>query len=164
MEEMSDIAGYEGYYQVTDRGRIWSVRNGKFCKPHRGNKYGHLKIHLWVDGKRRSFFVHRLVMLAFKGECPVGYEVAHENGDASDNRLSNLRYATPTDNNQDKVTHGTLLKGSKLTQSRLSEKHIPTIRKRLAAGEQCSAIALDYGVARQTISSIRRGDSWGHVE
>lgn len=42
--------------------------------------------------------VHRLVMYAFKGPCPSGKEVSHENHDPSDNRLENLSYVTHSEN------------------------------------------------------------------
>lgn len=36
-----------------------------------------------------------------------GYDVAHNNGDNTDNRAVNLRYATRSENEQDKFKHGT---------------------------------------------------------
>jgi hypothetical protein len=49
--------------------------------------------------------IHRLVLAAFMGPCPSGREAAHWNGDKSDNRLANLRWATPDENASDKIRH-----------------------------------------------------------
>lgn len=51
--------------------------------------------------------VHRLVMAAFVGPCPDGIEVCHNNGNPADNRLSNLRYGTHSENQLDQVKHKT---------------------------------------------------------
>ena len=46
-------------------------------------------------------------MAAFVGPCPDGMEVCHNNGDATDNRLENLRYGSHSENMLDKRKHGT---------------------------------------------------------
>ena len=47
--------------------------------------------------------------------------------------------------------------------ARLTERDIPEIRRRLAAGEPQYAIAKDYDVARAQIGYIKRGKTWKHV-
>lgn len=71
------------------------------------HKRGYLMVGLRRRQKRRTCAVHRLVMSAFVGPRPRDKEVAHYNGRPEDNRLSNLRYATPQENEQDKFRHGT---------------------------------------------------------
>jgi hypothetical protein len=46
-------------------------------------------------------------MLAFVGPCPAGLEIRHLNGNATDNHLSNLTYGTKSENELDRVRHGT---------------------------------------------------------
>ncbi len=54
--------------------------------------------------------VHWVVMLAFVGPCPKGLIVCHNDGDKTNNRLSNLRYDTQRSNALDRTKHQ--LKGS----------------------------------------------------
>ena len=69
------------------------------------NTYGYKCVKLgWHSGKEE---VHRLISLAFIGERPSGRECAHWDGDPANNFLSNLRYATKSENYQDSVRHGT---------------------------------------------------------
>lgn len=58
------------------------------------NSYGYATICTSVNGKKRCVRLHRLVTLA-----PDGVQVDHINGNRLDNRLSNLRYASQSQNN-----------------------------------------------------------------
>ena len=50
------------------------------------------------ENRARSFYVHRLVWMAFYGEIPTGMEIDHISTDKTDNSLDNLRMLTHTDN------------------------------------------------------------------
>jgi len=71
------------------------------------NKKGHLGVILWKNNIYKNMTVHKLVLEAFIGPCPNHYEACHNNGKANDNRLSNLRWDTCSNNNFDKRKHGT---------------------------------------------------------
>jgi len=106
MEIWKDVIGYEGYYMVSNLGRVKSLeryKNNKSKKvllperiliQHNSGRY--LKTHLCKDGIPRAFHTHRLVMFAFKGVSSLN--VDHINGDSFDNRLENLRYCTQREN------------------------------------------------------------------
>lgn len=93
MEEIwRDIKGYEGYYKVSNLGRIYSYprprTKGGFTY---GNKNGdYLKFCLSVNGRKIDKGVHYFVYEAFKGEIPKGYDVHHKNHIRTDNRIENL--------------------------------------------------------------------------
>lgn len=112
MEEIwKDIKGYEGFYQVSNMGRVKSVdrvyttnnrwggishkcQKGRVLKPFTINS-GYLIIHL---GRKKKCLIHRLVYEAFMGPIPEGMQVNHINEDKKDNRLENLNLMTPKEN------------------------------------------------------------------
>ena len=114
-ENWRPIPGYEGVYEVSDLGRVRSLdridaRGRRICgralRPGI-TRSGHLQVNLCLDGKRRWTYVHRLVLMTFVGPAPEGMEGCHGNGRPADNRLANLRWASQSENNRDRVRHGT---------------------------------------------------------
>lgn len=110
-EIWKDVEGYEGYYKVSNKGRVKSlkrtVKHGGsvtrtfpelILKPNKVN-FGYMQVTLNKDGKRRSRYVHNLVMESFVGPKRLGYEVNHINEDKEDNSLDNLEYLTSKENN-----------------------------------------------------------------
>lgn len=93
-EVWKDCKGYEGLYQISNEGRVWSVRKQRILSPHKKNN-GYLEILLTpVNGKRKYERVHRLVALAFI-EQPDGCTVVnHLDGDKTNNRVDNLEWCT----------------------------------------------------------------------
>ncbi len=107
--------GWEGFYEVSDLGRVRSlprltphagIRGGNLLKPA-PERAGHLKVSLWRYGSGSSRWVHRLVAEAFLGPCPDGQEVRHLDGIPANNKISNLVYGTRTENILDAIRHGT---------------------------------------------------------
>lgn len=62
--------------------------------------------HLTVTVYRQRRKVHRLVLTAFVGPAPAGHEGCHNDGDPSNNALSNLRWDTHRANSLDRIKHG----------------------------------------------------------
>jgi NUMOD4 motif/HNH endonuclease len=114
-ETWRPVAGYEGLYEVSDLGRVRSLRRptasgmrgGKILKPIVYSKYGHVRVGLHVNGRNTLRQVHQLVAEAFIGECPDGMEPRHGDGNAANNAAVNLSYGTKSDNCLDSVRHGT---------------------------------------------------------
>ena len=110
MEEIwKDIEGYEGYYQVSNLGRVRSLdnyekfgkvtwkRKGKILKP-RLNEKGYALVNLSINSKTKNHRVHRLVWEAFNGPIPEGFEINHINENKEDNRLENINLMTHKNN------------------------------------------------------------------
>lgn len=104
------IPGYEGRYEVSDQGEVRSLpryrSRGGILRPHPSLPGGYPSVNLRKDGAGKTMRVHALVMLAFVGPRPEGQVTRHLNGNPLDNRLENLTYGTPTENNLDTVRHG----------------------------------------------------------
>lgn len=113
------IPGFEGWYEVSDRGRIRGVDRmvrygatrlahaGVILNPSHSSKQGYLKVTLHKDGTPKQRSVHRLVLEAFVGPRPTGMVCRHLNGDHLDNRVENLAWGTQAENIADELKHGT---------------------------------------------------------
>lgn len=118
-EEWRPVVGYEGYYEVSDQGRVRGVE--RLIKSSRGfrtlpsallqgtrNKQTkYVQVALSREGRRKLVAVHALVAAAFIGPRPKGLEVRHLDGNHSNDRRTNLKYGTPSQNRHDSVRHGT---------------------------------------------------------
>lgn len=92
------IKGFEGFYDVSNFGRVRSLyRKEKILKSAK-DKDGYLIVGLYKNGKGKTYMVHRLVWEAFRGSIPKGMQVNHINENKTDNRLENLELVTPKEN------------------------------------------------------------------
>lgn len=105
-ESWRDIPGYGGRYRVSDRGRVYSEIVGRVMRPGI-NSNGRLVVSLRQQGKSKTHTVHSLVITAFIGPRPIGAVICHNDGNPLNNDLCNLRYGTYTENQYDRVKHGT---------------------------------------------------------
>ena len=87
-----------GPYTLTPDGAVYSVTSGRYLRP-RLDAYGYWLVDLTLDGKRRTFKLHRLLAIAFISPAPFdSAEVDHINGDRADNRIENLRWVNSAQN------------------------------------------------------------------
>jgi NUMOD4 motif-containing protein/HNH endonuclease len=117
------IPGYVGAYDVSNLGRVRSVDRVITRMTKRGPVPARLRGrvlrtnrtrggYLTVTLGGRTVYVHALVLSTFVGPRPAGKQAAHWDGDRSNNRLGNLRWASPSENNLEKARHGTLRQAS----------------------------------------------------
>ena len=93
-EQWKDIDGYDGMYQVSDLGRVRSLKFGRVkVLRARKDRLGYLNIVLCREGKQKNYKIHRLVAQAFiPNDNIFNTEINHRNEDKSDNKVSNLEY------------------------------------------------------------------------
>lgn len=103
LEEWKDIPGYEGLYQVSNLGRIYSFKTGEYLKLGI-NSHGYTRVSLLKNYKTRQHNVHRLVALAFIPNPDNKPNVDHINGDKADNKVENLRWVTQKENINNPIT------------------------------------------------------------
>ena len=136
MEVWKDVKGFEGIYQVSNYGNIRGlereVRQGKYGNTRTipgtninstDNGNGYRIIFLWKQGKRKRFYVHRLVAEHFV-ENGGGYAVVnHKDCDTTNNHADNLEWCSQKDNIRHSVSR--MRKPHKQwKQSGTGEKHI----------------------------------------
>lgn len=140
----------------------------------RPNHGGYLQVLVQLDGKRIYPHVAHLVLEAFIAPRPEGMQACHNDGNPQNNYLDNLRWDTPSNNNFDKVRHGTHQWGEKNNGARLTLTQVEEVRK-IYSGIQPSGkgkhlarmgypsyatIAQQYGVSPAAIGRIVRGTHW----
>lgn len=164
-EEWRPVVGFEGLYSVSSHGRVRSETrvvkyvNGKsqtvrqrIMSPAK-KKTGHMSVMFYPVRKR--FHVHRLMMFAFtEGPPSPLHEVAHNDGNASNNILSNLRWATTSSNMRDKVAHGTHNRGERHANCTISSETVRAIR---ADAGNCVQLGQKYSLPFQTVWAIQKG-------
>ena len=97
-------------YQVSDLGRVRSHRrsSSRILALGVNPVTGYVQVkYMRADGQRATSNVQKLVLAAFVGPRPEGYQTRHLDGDKLNNRLENLRYGTARENILDQVRHGT---------------------------------------------------------
>ncbi len=118
MADWRAVPDYEGWYEVSDQGRVRSVERTVRYVDGRVRRYpqrelklglstgGYPQVGLSRDNSTRIFSVHRLVLMAFVGACPPGHEALHANDVRADARLGNLSWNTSSQNDYDMVRRG----------------------------------------------------------
>jgi hypothetical protein len=172
-EIWKDIVGLEGYYQVSDLGRVRSVDREFVDRRGHNRRFPGVMIVITDDGAgyqkflshkagvKKNISLHVCVLQAFTGSAPEGFECCHGNGDRKDNRHSNLRWGTRAENAKDRALHGTAIRGEESPNSKLSDRDV---REILRSPESHAEVASVYGVSAELVGMIRNGKAWSHLD
>lgn len=180
-EIFKDIIGYEGLYQVSNIGRVKSLKrigkgrglnigfaerifNEKILKPQLTNKY--YSVMLSKNGKIKLMKIHRLVLTAFKENKENKSQVNHIDGNKLNNNIENLEWCTVSEN----ITHSYKIG----LRSKKGEKHhlcklklIDVIKIKLLQPMSRNdelKLSKKLGVHFDTIRAIKYERSWAHVK
>ncbi len=111
-EIWKNVKGYEGLYQVSNKGRVKSLARNAKCGDNRFRRKkeillknsirntGYLYVCLLKNGKRKPMLIHRLVANAFIPTNNNRLQVNHKNLNKTDNSLNNLEWCTAYENIQ----------------------------------------------------------------
>jgi len=158
-EEWRAIPGFDNY-QASSLGCIRRATPerrypaGHQLRPYRMGNY--VGVDLRQDGRRLKTYVHRLVAMTFHGLAPgPNHEVAHLDGDKTNNSAKNLEWVTHARNEADKLRHGTANRfrasGQDHSRAKLSDNDVRTIQRLAAEGLSTEDLRRMFGVHGSTI-------------
>jgi hypothetical protein len=172
MEIWKDIEGYEGYYQVSNLGRVKGLKrtankkNGVRLVQEKMLSFGKLKrgypcVVLSKKGIKKSYLVHRIVCQTFK---PIKnfLEVNHINAIVNDNRIENLEWVTGLENKRHAKELGINPKGETHGRVKLTKEQALLIKYSHKDMMQ-KDIAKLYNIKPSQVSRIRKGTKWSHI-
>lgn len=97
-EEWKDIPGYEDRYMISDMGCIFSKYRKRVLTPKKSGG-GYLAITLAKNGKKKRYYIHRLVAEIFLPSANgKRAEVNHIDLDKTNNCVTNLEWVSKRDN------------------------------------------------------------------
>lgn len=182
-ERWLPVTGYEGLYEVSNKGRVQSldrlvwrrsrkgtlyswVRPGRIMRQYRSPDSPRRYRRYWqitltdADGVARHHMVHQLVAREFHGLCPPGKMVCHGPAGMLENAEDNLGYGTGAENQAHRERDGTSNTGARNPGAKLSEESVRQIRARREAGELQKDLAAEYGVSKAAVSMLISGQRW----
>lgn len=167
-EEWRPVEGWP--YEVSSLGRVrratadmGRTRSGKILATF-PRASGHIGVMLCQRGRIKNMQVHRLVCAAFHGPAPSPqHQVAHWNGDASDNKPGNLRWATPLENAADTVRLGRSRPGERCNLAVLRDEDAADMRRRAHSGEAVADIARSFNVSDQSVRRVLSRRTFSHI-
>lgn len=177
MQEIwKDIKGYEGYYQVSNLGRVKSLErsiqksDGKLQRvkqkilKQRVTTAGYNQVPLYKDGKSNAFYVHRLVATYFCEKNNNGRYVNHIDNNPLNNTFCNLEWCKHMENIQHMVSQNRHPHGISHGMSKFTEEDIVKIRSIHKNGDSTlQQIGELYGVGRDHIWQIVKRKIWKHI-
>lgn len=168
---VGDAVGYEvsdcGDVRSIDRDVIWKRRGieeirtykGRVLKPFLTNK-GYFSVVLSVGNERIVRFVHRLVGQAFIPLADGKLHINHKNGITTDNRVCNLEWVTPSENQYHRARALCKAVGESHYKAKLTESDVSEIRAAVAGGATQLSMAKKFEVSAQQIHRIVKNKSW----
>lgn len=179
-EEWRDIASFEGMYQVSNLGRVRALPRpqrsyggrawtnpGRTLKTTVIKDKGYHVVSLCKGKYKKRPYIHTLVLEAFVGPRPTSkHQGCHNDGNGSNNVLTNLRWDTPKANAADRVRHGTDPVGIRHPRAKYTEDQIREAKIMMRDDPKLSLrkIAKITGIADYTLYQIKRNNQWTNVE
>lgn len=176
-----------GKYEVSDLGNVRHINNRRNPIKPNDNGYGYFTFKAICNGKRKSVYIHRCVLIAF---LPIdGMEKLqgnHKNFDRHDNRLINLEWITRKRNMNYSRVNGRFINAnkhqSKLLKQRASEginplmnyninvrgedrKHTKLTNEQVIkifrSKKKQTELSIEFNIHRTTVRNIKSGKIWG---
>lgn len=167
------VPEYEGLYEASTFGNIRSLDRivytkngqarqlkGRLLKPQKAIDDPRLQISLCKNYAVVVIRVHIVIAQTFLGDRPKGMHICHNDGDCTNNKLSNLRYGTPSENEKDKILHGKAQRGTRCHWHKLNDDQVREIRNLAKESVSQTIISEMFSISRQNVSKIKLGTRW----
>ena len=159
-----ELPGLKGEYTIDEDGNIFDVANNRYKRCY-VNAKGYLFCSFRINGRAKTRFVHRLVLMTFNPvEGMENLQVNHIDGNKQNNNISNLEWCTQSEN----ILHAYRLdlmsvEGTRNPACKLSENQVIEIADLILEGHTIADIRKGYNVSKSLISKIRNKKLWGHL-
>src|SRR3990167_1161843 len=111
-------------------------------------------------GVKKQFYVHRLILLTFRGRRARIYQANHRDANKQNNRLNNLEYVTPKGNSFHAHRIIGVHLGEKNPSAKLTTDLVKFIRQQLTPRQLSEKLHISLA----TVYAIRSHKSWTHIE
>ena len=165
-EIWKDVEGYEGIYQISNKGRIKSFHYGRaHLMRGGGGKSGYRTVVLNKDGRSRTKLLHVLIAKTFIPNPEKKPFVNHKDGDKLNNCVENLEWVTAKENTRHAIENGLIKRnyGTDHQMSKFSDEDIKFIFSVFKKGDRnfgINALAKKFGVNKSTIERIIKGKTY----
>jgi len=155
-------------FKISNYGRILNCKESveKIVKSYYINGYQNLPLKQKLNGKSTSRYVHKLVAEHFL-EQNDGIYVVHLNYDKTDNRVSNLRWATKREKEIHQFSNPIYkTRTGKRTYSKLTENRVRLIKRKINDPNRrtrMKMIAKQFGISEMQLYRIKSGENWSSV-
>jgi len=139
--EWKPVVGYEGLYEVSNKGEIKSVKTQKLLKPRLST--GYAMVALWNNGVRKDLKIHRLVAIAFIGNPLNKPQVNHIDCIKLNNNVNNLEWVTNSENIKHAYKNGLIT---------ISNEKIAIIAKAVSKAHSKKVIDVHTGIIYNSLT------------
>lgn len=144
------LVQFDEKYSVDDNGNVFSLKGNKKKLTGKVSKNGYRTLLINHNNKRHYFLEHRLILLAFDNNINNKRTVNHKDGNKLNNVLSNLEWATDSENQNHAIDNG-------LINHKINYKIANEIRSDIGTNRQ---LAIKYKISKTNINYIKNNKIW----
>ena len=155
------VKGYEGYYEVSNKGKVRSTsyKGTRILKPSK-TKRGYLNVIFCINQVKIHKLVHRLVAETFLMNPNNLKQVNHINGNKEDNSVENLEWCTQEYNNFHAYNTHLLNRYEDRPEAKLTKEKVLLIPELISQGATTDDLKNLFQVSRRCIDNIFEGKNW----
>ena len=166
--KFDDAISEKEKFKISTYGRVLNCKGEEevLKTPTYINGYEYIHVKQKKNGKPTARYVHKLVGEHFS-EKNDGIYVIHLNYDKTDNRISNLEWATKKEKENHQFTNPAYINGGRISNSKLNEGRVRMIKKKILDPNRKTRlriIAKQFGISEMQLHRIKTGENWGWVK